>query len=95
MKKLRLTAVTHINCTSRIQTVNNKQNKLYNDLVAEFNSVAWVPILLNTSFNFKDQTITMTPKHSIERFIDCEMYFLVMEDYLLIKKYVYENYRIV
>lgn len=85
-KHLGLPAVTHINGTSRIQTVNQKQNKLYHDLLAEFNSVAGVPILLNTSFNFKDQTITMTPKQAIERFIDCEMDFLVMGDYLLIKK---------
>ena len=81
-----LPAVTHINGTSRIQTVNPKQNKLYHDLLVKFNSIAGVPILLNTSFNFKDQTITMTPEQAIERFADCDMDFLVMGDYLLIKK---------
>ena len=82
-----LPAVTHINGTSRIQTVNQKQNRLYHDLLVQFNAVAGVPILLNTSFNFKDQTITMTPKQAIERFIDCEMDFLVIGPYLLVKKY--------
>lgn len=84
-KHLGLPAVTHINGTSRIQTVNQKQNKLYHDLLAKFNSITGVPILLNTSFNFKDQTITMTPKQAIERFIDCDMDFLVIGDYLLTK----------
>ena len=80
-----LPAVTHIDGTSRIQTVTRGSNRLYYDLLVKFNSIAGVPILLNTSFNFKDQTITMTPKQAIERFLDCEMDFLVIGNYLLLK----------
>jgi predicted NodU family carbamoyl transferase len=40
---------------------------------------------LNTSFNFKDQTITVTPKQAVERFLDSKMDFLAIENYLIIK----------
>jgi carbamoyltransferase len=43
-------------------------------------------VVLNTSFNLKDQTITMTPKQAVERFINSEINFLVIGNYLLRKK---------
>ena len=43
------------------------------------------PIVINTSFNLKDQTITMTPDQAIKRFINSKINFLVIGNYLLTK----------
>ena len=78
-------AATHINGTCRVQTVNELQNKRYYDLLQAFKHRSGAGVLLNTSFNLKDQTITMTPQQAIERFLDSKINFLVIGNYLLAK----------
>lgn len=79
-------AATHINGTCRVQTVNRKQNERYYELLKAMKHVSGSGVVLNTSFNLKDQTITMTPKQAVERFINSEINFLVIGNYLLRKK---------
>jgi carbamoyltransferase len=79
-------AATHINGTCRVQTVNKNQNERYYELLKAMKQVSGSGVLLNTSFNLKDQTITMTPKQAVERFINSEINFLVIGNYLLRKK---------
>jgi carbamoyltransferase len=79
-------AATHINGTCRVQTVNRKQNEKYYELLKAMKHVSGSGVVLNTSFNLKDQTITMTPKQAVERFINSEINFLVIGNYLLRKK---------
>ena len=62
-----LPAATHIDGTSRVQTVTEKSNSLYYKLLKEVGRLTGLPVLLNTSFNFKDQTITLTPAQAIQR----------------------------
>ena len=46
------------------------------------------PVLLNTSFNLKDQTITISPSQAIERYLNSEIDFLVIDNYLIKRKWL-------
>ena len=81
-----LPAATHIDGSCRVQTVTESQNRKYYKLISEVGRITGVPVVLNTSFNLKDETITMTPKQAIERYLSSDIDFLVINNFL-IKKY--------
>ena len=80
-----LPAATHVDGTCRVQTVNIKQNERYYNLISAIGRETGIPVVLNTSFNFKDETITMEPVQAIHRFIKSDIDFLVMGNYLIKK----------
>ncbi len=84
-KSHRLPSITHVDNTARVQTVSKSFNPRYYNLLLALKRISGYPICLNTSFNFKDQTITITPKQAIERFLDSKMDFLAIDNYLIIK----------
>jgi len=81
-----LPAATHVDGTSRVQTVTKESNPLYYKLLKEVGRVTGVPVLLNTSFNLKNQTITLTPTQAIKRFLDSNIDVLVLNNFLIFKK---------
>ena len=81
-----LPAATHIDGTCRVHTVTKKQNRKYYNLLTEMKRLTGTPILLNTSFNLKDQTITISPSQAIERYLNSEIDFLVIDNYLIKRK---------
>jgi len=78
-----LPAATHIDGTCRVQTVTKNQNEKYYKLIEELGRQTGVPVVLNTSFNLKDQTITITPKQAIERYLDSQIDYLVINNFLI------------
>ena len=80
-----LPAATHIDGTCRVHTVSKQQNKRYYKLIEQIGKVTGIPVVLNTSFNLKDQTITATPKQAIERYLSSDIDILVIDNYLIIK----------
>ena len=78
-----LPAVTHIDKTCRVHTVTNEQNPKYYRLLKEVGRTTNIPVLLNTSYNLKDQTITLGPKEAIDRFLDSKIDFLVLNNFLI------------
>ena len=78
-------AATHIDGTCRVQTVNKYQNNRYYLLLKEIGKLSGAEVVLNTSFNLKDQTITRNPEQAIKRFLDSEIDFLVLNNYLIEK----------
>ena len=67
--KSSIPAVTHVNYSARIQTVSQSQNpKIYN-LIQEFHKITNVPILVNTSFNIKDEPIVESPNDAFRCFM--------------------------
>ena len=78
-------SVTHVDNSARIQTVKREQNPLYYDLLKEFEKITGTPILLNTSFNLKDHTMTNDPQKAIWTFENCDMNYLVLGNYLISK----------
>ena len=81
-----LPAITHVDGTARVQTVTSFENPRYHRLLKEVEDLSGYPILLNTSFNFKDQTITLYPEDAIIRFLDSEMDYLVLGNFFISKK---------
>ena len=79
-----LPAVTHVDGSSRVQSVKY-DNPIY-FLLREFHALSGYPILLNTSFNIKDKTIVRTPQEALETFLDTEMDILVLENFVIYKK---------
>ena len=78
-------SVTHVDKSARIQTVRKEMNPLYYDLLKEFEKVSGTPILLNTSFNLRGHTMTNDPKKAIWTFLNCDMDYLVLGNYLISK----------
>jgi carbamoyltransferase len=80
---LRLPAITHINGSARLQTVDKKNGGLYADLIEAFDRLTGCPILLNTSFNIRGQPIVCTPEDALATFITTDIDCLVLGDFLL------------
>ena len=78
-----LPAATHIDGTCRVQTVNKKFNPKYHALLTEVGRSSQIPVLLNTSFNLKDETITLSPKQAIERYLSSDIDYLVINNFLI------------
>ena len=81
-----LPAITHIDGTARIQTLNREDCVRIYDLLTELEKQNEYPIVLNTSFNIKDQTMIRDPKTAIDTFLDVGLDMLVLEDYVITKK---------
>jgi len=80
-----LPAATHIDGTCRVQTVTKDQNLRYYKLIEEIGRQSKIPVVLNTSFNLKDQTITISPDQAIQRFINSDINYLVINNFLIKK----------
>ena len=78
-----LPAVTHVDGSARIQTVDRAQAPLFHDLLTAFEGLTGCPVLLNTSFNFRNEPIVCTPVDAIGSFLACGLDALVMEDVLV------------
>ena len=85
-KKSVILAVTHVDGTSRHQTVNKEQNPLYYDLLNEFYKLTGVPVFLNTSFNLRSEPIVLSPADAYLCFMRSGLDHLVLGNYLLDKK---------
>lgn len=79
-------SVTHVDGSARIQTVRREMNPMYYDLLKEFEKISGTPILLNTSFNLRGHTMTNDPKKAIWTFLNCDMNYLVLGNFIIGKK---------
>lgn len=78
-------AVTHVDGTGRLQTVNKQGNPRFFDLITEFNRITGVPVVLNTSFNIKGEPIVCSPADAIRCFYSTGIDFLIIDRFLLKK----------
>jgi carbamoyltransferase len=81
-----LPAITHIDYSARIQSVNRKVNPRYWQLIWEFKKLTGYGVIVNTSFNVRGEPIVCTPEDAYRCFMRTEMDYLVLGDYLLEKK---------
>lgn len=81
----RVQAVVHVDGTGRLQTVERATNPRFYDLIAAFEELTGVPIVLNTSFNLNGEPIVCTPTDAIRTFASCGLDALVLGDHLLTK----------
>jgi carbamoyltransferase len=78
-------AVTHVDGSARVQTVTRDQNEQIYDLLYCMKKRIGVPVLLNTSFNVRGNTIVRTPSDALSDFLNTGMSSLVIGPYLLSK----------
>lgn len=81
----KIAAVTHTDGTARFHTVNKKVNPLYWRVIDEFEKLSGVPVLLNTSFNVRGETIVMTPMDAVKCFLGTGIDVLAIGNFLVEK----------
>ncbi len=71
-------AITHVNYSARIQTVDKETNPLFHKLIKKFKELTDCPILVNTSFNVRGEPIVCTPEDAFKCFMGTELDILVV-----------------
>jgi len=78
-------AVTHVDYSARIQTVHEKTNPRFHQLIKKFSDLTQCPMVINTSFNVRGEPIVCTPKDAFRCFMSTHIDCLVLENILLLK----------
>jgi carbamoyltransferase len=81
----KIPAVTHFDGTARIQTVSKKTNPRYWEMINEFRKITGIGVVLNTSFNVRDEPIVCSPLDALGCFYSSGMDYLAIGDYLVQK----------
>jgi len=84
-KRSDIPAVTHLDYSARLQTVNQKYNSEYHALISEFEKLTGCAVIVNTSFNVRGEPIVCTPEDAYKCFMRTEMDVLVIQDFILFK----------
>jgi len=79
-------AITHIDYSARIQTVDEETNPLYYRMIKKFDEKYGCPVIINTSFNVRGEPIVCTPEDAYLCFMRTNMDYLIMGNFLLDKK---------
>jgi carbamoyltransferase len=77
-------AVTHVDYSARVQTVDPRHGRYYR-LLQAFHTRTGCPVIVNTSFNLSWEPIVLTPEEAYRTFMQSEMDALVLEDCVLLK----------
>ena len=80
-----LPAITHVDYSARLQTVDAKRNPIFHKLLNEFDRLTGCPVLVNTSFNVRGEPIVCTPEDAIRCFLSTEMDALVIGRFIVTK----------
>lgn len=79
-------AITHVDFSARVQTVTANSNPLFYKLLCAFKALTGQGILINTSFNTQGKPIVCNPNDAYSCFIETDMDYLVIGNYILSKK---------
>ncbi len=85
IKQKLIPAVTHLDGTGRLQTVTKLNNQKFYDLIMEFYKLTKIPVVLNTSFNYKGDPIVCSPDDAIKTFYLSGLDELYLGNYRIIK----------
>ena len=86
LKRSDIPAVTHLDYSARLQTINRQNKKDYYDVIKEFERLTGCPVIINTSFNVRGEPIICTPEDAYKCFMRTEMDVLVIENCVLFKE---------
>ncbi len=86
-----LPAITHIDYSARVQTVNKETNPRYYQLIQAFKDRTGCPLIINTSFNVRGEPIVCSPQDAYRCFMRTEMDVLVLENQILFKEEQYKG----
>ncbi len=79
-------AVTHVDYSARVQTVEREDNPRYHDLISAFDRLEGCGVIVNTSFNVRGEPIVCTPEDAYRCFMRTEMDYLVLGTCILDKQ---------
>ena len=86
MKRSDIPAVTHLDYSARLQSVNRKDKPDYHEIISEFEKLTGCAVIVNTSFNVRGEPIICSPQDAYRCFMRTEMDVLVIEDCMLFKE---------
>jgi carbamoyltransferase len=78
-------AITHVDYSARLQTVDAERHPRFHRLIARFFAATGCPMLVNTSFNVRGEPIVCTPEDAYRCFVATGMDALVLENHLIVK----------
>jgi carbamoyltransferase len=84
-KRSEIPAVTHVDYSARLQTVDESRNPRYYKLLRRFEQDTGCPVVINTSFNVRGEPIVCTPEDAIRCFLHTDIDALVMENHIVLK----------
>ena len=79
-------AITHVDHSARVQTVDSERHGAYYRLLREFERRTGCPVVINTSFNVRGEPIVCSPEQAYRCFMSTNMDVLVMENFILLKE---------
>jgi carbamoyltransferase len=79
-------AITHVDYSARVQTVDEKRHGRYYRLIKTFERLTGCPVIVNTSFNVRGEPIVCSPGEAYRCFLATDMDALVLEDFVLRKE---------
>ncbi len=79
-------SVTHVDYSSRIQSVHKQTNQRYHKLISAYEKKTGCPVIINTSFNVRGEPIVCTPEDSYRCFMRTDMDILVIDNFILYKE---------
>jgi carbamoyltransferase len=82
----RIPAVTHVDGSARLQTVDRESQPEFYDLLSAFDEQTGCPVLINTSFNVRGEPIVCTPEDAYLCFMRTQMDVLVLGNQILLKE---------
>ncbi len=86
VKRSVVPAITHVDYSARIQTVDSQRHPKLHRLMSRFKEKTDCPVIINTSFNIRGEPIVCSPEHAYRCFMATNMDVLVMENQLLYKE---------
>ncbi len=86
IQRSEIPAVTHVDYSARVQTVNAETNPKYHALLSKFKELTGCPVVANTSFNVRGEPIVCTPEDAFRCFMGCEMEVLTIGNQILYKE---------
>ena len=86
IKRSEIPAITHVDYSARIQTVNGKENIKYFKLIEKFKAKTGCPVIVNTSFNIRGEPIVNTPTEAFNCFMGTDLDVLAIGNCYLNKK---------
>lgn len=85
-KRSDIPAVTHVDYSARVQTVESDLNPFFYKIIKAFEKLTGCGVLVNTSFNVRGEPIVCTPEDAYKCFMNTEMDVLILEKYMLFKE---------
>lgn len=85
-KRKSIQGIVHVDGTGRLQTVSKEDHPLFYSLIAHFERLTGIPVVINTSFNLAGEPIVCSPYDAIRTFFTCGMDALIIGKYLVRKR---------